>query len=379
MATHRKLTVAERALAQRYLGVEARSARLGMRLILPVGVGVLGLGFWIANESAGAALAFWLLGAFLLAFPFFVGRQVRFRIEDRAHRLRGVCSSEVVPKLGKFYLLGGGRVALSPGWDSFWVDGAQIEVDACYLLKPNQNVPAVILLLSLPPLSAELEAELPPLANQGNGWLALNAIALALAFLAGLALFMADSEEILGAALHVNAPKRFASVSELLRQGEVPAGVEIEIERAYRVALDAESYLVELREDERQDFAPLSLPSSDDSVSADAQAEEQARFNRALLDRKERVLAKTHDSLFEQGEGHLPGSVEPVKGLRGIVRKSPGRLTFVNGATSEAAGVWGRFLAAFAGFGVTLVFALRRQRAANRALIDWQKRVLAAK
>lgn len=377
-ATHRKLTAAERALAERYLALEARSARLGVRLILPFGVGVIGLGFWIAKDSAGAALAFWALGAFLLAFPFFVARQVRFRIEDRARRVQGICSSEIVPKIGKLYLLGGSRVSLLPGWDSFWTDGVQVEVDVCHLLKPKQNTPAVVLLLSLPPVSAELEAQ-QPLANQGNGWLALNAIALALAFIATLWLFLADSEEILGTALNLNAPKHFASVSELLRQGEPPTGVEIEIAKAYRVALDAESYLVELREDDRKDFAPLTLPSSDDSVSFDAQAEAQARFNQALQGLKERVLAKPHDSLFEQGgEGHLPGSIEPVQHLRGIVRKSPTKLTFVLGATSDAPGVWLRFLAAVAAFGVTGVFALRRQRAANRALVEWQRRMVAA-
>jgi hypothetical protein len=377
VATHRKLTAAEKALAERYLALEARSARLGARLILPFGVGVIGLGFWIANESAGAALAFWVLGAGLLAFPYFVARQVRFRVEDRARRVRGVCSSEFVPKLGKFYLLGGSRVTLSPGWDSFWNDGAEIEVDVCYLLKPKANAPAIVLLLSLPPLSAEFE-EQQPLAPQGNGWLALNAIALALAFMAGLWLFLADSEEILGTALHLKAPKHFASVSELLQQGEAPTGVEIEIEKAYRVALDAESYLVELHEDERKDFAPLTLPSSDDSVSAHAQADAQARFNQELERLKERVLAKPRESVLEKGgEGHLPGSVEPVTNLHGILRKSPAQLTFSLDARSDAPAIWMRFLAAVSAFAITLVLAVRRQRAANRALVEWQQRALA--
>lgn len=378
MATHRKLTAAEKALAERYLALEARSARLGARLILPFGVGVIGLGFWIANESAGAALAFWVLGAALLAFPFFVAAQMRFRVEDRARRVRGVCSSEFLPKLGKVYLLGGSSVTLSPGWDSFWNDGAEIEVDVCYLLKPKVNAPAIVLLLSLPPLSAELEEQQLPLAPQGNGWLALNAIALALAFIAGLWLFLADSEEILGTALHLTAPKHFASVSELLQQGEAPTGVEIEIERAYRVAFDAESYLVDLHEDERKDFAPLSLPSSDDSVSPSAQAEAQARFNQQLGRLQERVLAKPHESVLEKGgEGHLPGSVEPVTNLHGILRKSPAQLTFVIDARSDAPAIWLRFLLAISAFTVTLVLAVRRQRAANRALVEWQQRALA--
>ncbi len=376
-ATDRKLTAAERALAERYLAFQASSARLGARLVLPLALAVTGLGFWIANESVGAALALWVLGAGLLAFVFFVARQVRFRVEDRARRLRGVCSSQLVPRLGKFFLLGGSRVTLLPGWESFWRDGAEVEVDVCYLLRPNANQPAVVLLLSLPPLSAELAAQQSPLASRGNGWLALNAITLALAFLASLWLLSADSEEVLGTALYLNAPKHFASISELLQQAEAPTGVEIEIEKAYRVALDAESYLVELHEDERKDFVPLALPSSDDSVSASAQAEAQARFNRELERLKERVLAKPHESVLEKAEGYLPGSVRPVANVHGILRKSPAPLAFVTDARSDAPAIWIRFLLAISAFAVTLVFAARRQRAADRALLDWQTRVLA--
>lgn len=380
VAKDRKLTAAEKALAERYLALEAGSARLGARLMLPFAVGVIGLGFWMASKSAGVALACWVMGAGMLAFPSFVARQVRFRVEDRARRVRGACSSEFVPKLGKFHLLGGSRVTLAPGWDTFWKDGAEIEVDVCYLLKPKKNEPAVVLLLSLPPLSAEFEAQQLPLAPQGNGWLALNAITLALAIMTTLWLFFADSEEILGTALHLKSPKQFASVSALLQQGEAPTGVEIDIAKAYRVALDAESYLVELHEDERKDFAPLTLPSSDDSVSATAQAEEQARFNQELGRLKERVLAKPHESVLEKGgEGHLPGSVEPVTNLHGILRKSTGQLTFVLDAQSDAPAIWLRFLVAISAFAVTLVFAVRRQRVANRALLEWQKRALALK
>ena len=197
MATHRKLTAAERKLAERFLEIEASSARLGSRLLVVLVVGVSGLGCFMAPQAPQVAVFFWCLAAALLLFAYLIRGLANLRVEDRAYRVRGVCSSKFVPKQGTFYLLGRNRVELSPGWESFWVDGAEIEVDVCHIVKANTNVPTITVLLSLPPLSAEL----PLLAHPGNGWLALNAIALALAFLAGLALLFADSEDRLIAGL----------------------------------------------------------------------------------------------------------------------------------------------------------------------------------
>jgi hypothetical protein len=89
--------------------------------------------------------------------------------------------------------------------------------------------------------------------------------------------------------------------------------------------------------------------------------------------------------LFEQGDryagsetaGQLPGSVQPVSNVHGILRKTSTQLTFVTDARSDAPTIWICFLLASSAFAITLVLAVRRQRVANRELIDWQKRMLA--
>jgi hypothetical protein len=353
----RALTAAERALVQRYSELEARSHRLANWILLPCALGMVIFGFIVMKRSGGVGFAICLMGVGLALLPQLIGRLTRAQVDDRVSKLRGVCSTRTAAKLGTLHFVGESQVYLPLGWDAFWPEGTHLETEVC-----RCNAAGSLLLLWLPEISAESEAQLPPLTQQGNGWAALSAILLAACIVAGSSLLgQAKSGHVLGALLYWRAQTEYASVAELLKQGEVPVGVEVEIADSYRLALWGESYLLDLRPDEHAAFSQLLQPATGEVQLAALQ---------------ELVRAKRYDALPEQGERHEVGSLAPVEHVRGIISGYPNRFLFETGATSDTRS-WAYFALSLVAFAFTTVLALRRHRQGVLELVARRQRLAA--